>query len=381
MLNQSCNTLDGSVAQTVPPDDRLLDVSAASWWTGPGNAFFRFSLLWLIFLAGVSSSKSWGQPYDSGSSGRSSREQATKLIPYAQLNQTTREKITDVMDSASLYRRLPVNSIAADPDYFRFLVRYPEVIVNIWQIMGVTQMSTTRTGAFTIDTDDGGGTTSTLDLIFGNENLNIFYGEGVYEGPVFRRKINGRCVLILRTDYRQDPQGQSHVINQMDVFLKLDNVGANLMAKTIQPIVGSTADQNFSDSLKFIQRLHETTVENGPGVQHMAYRLNIDDEVRQKFIEAAGLVYERAGEVRINSEQQRMTVPSMVGHSSYNSDSKMDSNSVGTSPTRQPASNHYNQPPATIQPVNGTSTYSVDQQIPVYRPSPSYSAPAYGTIR
>jgi hypothetical protein len=224
---------------------------------------------------------------------RQLRNQTQQIIPWQQLNAEAREKISDVVQNPSMYRRCPSCTIAADPDLFRFLVRYPEVVVSIWQIMGVTQMTAERTAPFVLDTDDGAGTISQLELIYGNENLHIYYGTGTYQGPVFRRKMTGRCVIVLRSLYSVDGLGQPKTTNEMDIFLKMDNVGTNLMAKTIQPLVGPTADQNFLDSLQFIQRLNEKTVENGPGVQHMGNRLNIEDNVKEKFIELTGLVYER----------------------------------------------------------------------------------------
>jgi len=242
---------------------------------------------------------------------RQFRNQTNQSIPWQQLNQEAREKISDVVQNPSMYRRCPSCTIAADPDFFRFLVRYPEVVVSIWQIMGVTQMSAERTAPFVLDTDDGAGTISQLELVYGNENLHIYYGTGTYQGPVFRRKMTGRCVLVLRSLYSVDGLGQSKATNEMDIFLKMDNVGTSLMAKTIQPIVGPTADQNFLDSLQFIQRLNEKTMENGPGVQHMGTRLGIEDGVKEQFIELAGLVYERSLKSQMGSIGGSRVPPSM----------------------------------------------------------------------
>ncbi len=315
-----------------------------------GLAFFAFGFV-SIPICG------FAQTTESGSSSRQNREHAAKLIPFQNLNQPTRDKLSEVIDGVSLYRRLPADSIVADPDYFRFLVRYPEVLVNIWQLMGVTQMTTVRTGPFQLDTDDGSGTVSTLDLVYGNDNLHIYYGVGTYEGPVLRRKVNGRCVLILRNDNRVDATGQNHVISQLDIFLKLDNVGANLMAKTVQPIVGPTADQNFLDSLKFVQRLNETTANNGPGVQHMAHRLNVDEEVRQRFIEAAGLVYERNLKLKASINDPRL------GDTSMNLRSP-------NSPASTTVPTHYE--------TSDRNVTLTDHAIPAYLPTPGYGAPAYG---
>ena len=78
---------------------------------------------------------------DSGSSKRQYRTEALRSIPFQQLNQQTKDKIAPVVQKPSIYRRLPVKTIQVDPDYYRFLVRHPETVIGIWQLMGVTQMT------------------------------------------------------------------------------------------------------------------------------------------------------------------------------------------------------------------------------------------------
>ena len=136
----------------------------------------------VLFLA-TSNPSSATEPLTSGSSSKHLRKQTINSLPYHQLNQQTKEKISDILQKPSIYRQLPVTSINADPDYFRFLVRYPEVIVNIWQLMGITKMSTERTGLYSLATNDGAGTICSLELVYGTDNLHIFYGTGTYEGP------------------------------------------------------------------------------------------------------------------------------------------------------------------------------------------------------
>ena len=230
----------------------------------------------------------------SGTASKQARQQAIGAVPYEQLNPSMRSKLKDILDKPSIYRRLPITEIDIDPDYFVFLVRHPEVIVNIWQIMGITKMKSERVGPYELKTSDGEGTLSNIELVYGSNNLHVFYATGSYEGPILKKQVRGRCVLILRTDYNQGPEGAPRAKSSLDVFLKVDNTTASLIAKTLNPIVGSTADHNFVESLNFLQRLNETTEKNGGGVQRMAGRLqNITPQVRRDFIEKAGVVYQR----------------------------------------------------------------------------------------
>lgn len=248
----------------------------------------------VVFNAAISLSSPAAEQLTAGSSSKRLRNQTVQSIPFHQINQQTKDKISEILKKPSIYRRLPVTAINADPDYFRFLVRYPEVIVNIWQLMGVTRMSTERTGPYTVSCNDGAGTTSSLELVYGTDNLHIFYGIGTYEGPILKRKLTGQCVLVLRSENKAGSNGKPVATSQLDVFLKVENATANLIAKTIQPLVGTTADHNFVESLKFVQRLNETTEKNGPGVQQMGQKFRIEPNVRQQFNEVVDLVFQRA---------------------------------------------------------------------------------------
>ncbi len=244
------------------------------------------------------------QELATGTSSRQLRKEVVRNLPYAQLNAETKAKISEVLEKPSLYRRLPVTAISVDPEHLQFLIRYPETVVGIWELMGITHMQTRRVAPFTLKTNDGAGTTSNMELVFGSPDLHIYYGDGLYEGPVLRRQLRGECVIIVRTRTRAEintgeitpnrPGEPLQTACQLDVFLKLENGTAGIIAKTISPIVGPTADHNFTESLKFVERLNKTAVNNGPGVQRMAERLDIDPHVIQKYQEVAGRVYQRA---------------------------------------------------------------------------------------
>lgn len=265
----------------------------------------RFSLALLIaWSVCLESDCVRAQELSAGTSSRQLRKEVVRSLPYAQLNAETKAKIGDILEKPSLYRRLPVTAISIDVDYLQFLIRYPETVVGIWELMGITHMETRRVGAYELKTDDGAGTTSDMELLYGSPDLHIYYGDGLYEGPVLRKKLRGKCVIIVRTRPHaeintgeitaQRPGAPLKTACQLDVFLKLESGTAGIIAKTISPIVGPTADHNFTESLKFVERLNQTTIDNGPGVQQMAERLDIDRHVIKKFQTVAGRAYDRA---------------------------------------------------------------------------------------
>jgi hypothetical protein len=225
------------------------------------------------------------------------RYAAEQAIPFDKLRPETRAKLLSVVDRPSLYRRLPIQSIDCDHELHVFLVRYPEVVVNIWQLMGITNIQATRTAKYTIEGTDGVGTDSRVDLVYGTPDLHLFYCEGTYEGPLFKRQLSGRSVLLMRSAYSFDRAKRPIVTNQLDVFLTIDNAGAELVAKTLHNTVGKTVDMNFIETTKFLTRISEAAERNGPGMQNLAAKLNsCEPDVRQQFGDISSGVSVRAAE-------------------------------------------------------------------------------------
>ena len=52
-----------------------------------------------------------------------------------------------------MFRRLPIRTIECDSEMYLFLLRHPDVVVNIWQVLGVSQLEVRQIdqGAVRID--------------------------------------------------------------------------------------------------------------------------------------------------------------------------------------------------------------------------------------
>ncbi len=229
------------------------------------------------------------------STSRESREDAVRSIPFDKLDEKSRSKLWDVVSDPSVFRRMPTQMVDCDPDLFVFLVRHPEVVVNVWDLMGVTTANIKRVDPFRFDADDGAGTASRVELVYGDANTHVLYAEGKYDGPLAARAINGRCVIVLRSEYMQGDNERTYVTTRLDVFLRVDRFAAELVAKTLQPLVGKTADQNFAESTQFLGRLSRAAERNGAGVQRMSSKLTrVDPSVRAEFAQLAATINHRA---------------------------------------------------------------------------------------
>jgi hypothetical protein len=229
------------------------------------------------------------------SASRAARQDAAQSIPVDKLDAGARAKVAYVLADASFFRRMPVCVIPCDPELYLFLVEHPDVIVNVWQVLGVTQVAMQQADSGGFWVTDPAGTKGTVEYLYSDHDTQVIYTEGAYDGPLFARPVRGRGLLILKSGYVREPDGRHYVTTRMDAFMRVENVGAELLTKAFSPLVGKVADINFTYTAGFVGHLSQTAEKNHESVQRLAGKLDkVRPEVRGQFAKLAERVAEKA---------------------------------------------------------------------------------------
>jgi len=229
---------------------------------------------------------------------RAAREDAQRSIPFHRLDPDARAKVASVLQDVTFFRRMPIRVTPCDPELYLFLVRHPDVIVNIWQVTGVTKVTMQETGPATFWITDPVGTQGSVEYLYSDHDTQVIYTEGSYDGPLFARPVKGRGLLILRSGYVREPDGRYYVTSRLDAFMRIDHLGLEILTKTFHPLVGRVADINFTYTTGFLGNLSRTAESNGDGMQHLAGKLTrVQPHVRQQFAQVAQRVAEKAIEL------------------------------------------------------------------------------------
>jgi hypothetical protein len=230
-----------------------------------------------------------------GTTNYQARQDSIRLLPLAKLDNQQRAKVQQLTTDSSIFRRLPTQSIECDPDFYGFLIEHPEVIVNIWSVLGISDVKIKRIGENTFDANDGAGTLGKVEFLYRSRDTHLLYGEGTYEGRLFTKKVRGRCLLLLKTAYLPQSNGNYFITCRLDAFMQLDNVGVDMLAKTFQPFVGQIADHNFRETTGFVESLYRAAEINYSGMQALSQKLTlVQPEVRKGFVEVSEQVAVRA---------------------------------------------------------------------------------------
>jgi hypothetical protein len=216
------------------------------------------------------------------------RRDAIRSIPFDKLSGEDAAKIKAVLSNVSIFRRMPIRVVDCDPELYVFLVRHPDVVVNIWELFKISRLKVRETGKSQFEVSESEGASANIRFVYQNHDTHVIYGEGVYEGSLLNRKVSGRGVLVLKSGYVRETNGRYYVTSRMDSFLCIEPAGAELVTKTISPMLGKTVDNNFTQTLAFIGSLSRTAEVNSRGVQRLGEQLtHVPPEVRERFVELA----------------------------------------------------------------------------------------------
>ena len=238
-----------------------------------------------------------GQPAKAMST-REAREDAVRAIPYAKLGRGARARVSNVLSATTLYRRLPNQRIDCDPRLFQFLIEHPDLVVNIWEVLGISEVTLSRVDAHRFEANDGAGTLGSIDFLHSSPTLHLLYAEGSYEGPLFGRPVKGKVLILMRSKELGKTDGRKYVSCQVDAFLQMENLGAGMLAKTFQPLVGAAADHNFQETAKFLAALNRAAEANRAGMRHMSEKLaRVEEADRTQFVELTDQLADQAAAV------------------------------------------------------------------------------------
>ena len=215
---------------------------------------------------------------------REAEREAIAALPLAQLAAQDRATVRSVVENHSVYRRLPTSVVQCDPHLFSFLLDHPEVLTNIWQLMRISDVHLQRTSADTFRADDGQGTVADIKVLYRGHDTQLLYAEGAYSGPLLTQPIRGRCLLLLRFQGIEETNGRHYVTCRLDTFLHMERVGIDMLAKAFHPLVGRSADANFTETLAFVGHLSQTCTANPSGTARLAQMLtHVEPTTRTRF--------------------------------------------------------------------------------------------------
>ncbi len=208
-----------------------------------------------------------------GTSSRDVRDRAIVRLRKTQLTQSGRQTSNHVIENLSLFRRLPEIRFEVNPETYDYFVGHPDVVVSLWQAMGISAMKLQQTGPFKYEMDNNDGTRSEMFYLRKSKSTNIIYCRGDFKSPLLKKPITGSGVLCLHSKFEKQKDGTVFVRHSADVFITFPSTAIETAAKVISPVSNYISDRNFQEISLFMHTISLTMARQPSWLQQMADRL------------------------------------------------------------------------------------------------------------
>lgn len=221
-----------------------------------------------------------------------SKKKAIKELPLSQMSAPNQKVAQGIIDDLSLFRELPTLSFQTDPRVYRFFLSHPDVAVNIWRAMGVSDFKMWQTSQVGFKADAGDGTSGDVTLLYTDNKQCVVTCNGIYDSPLLVKPIRARALLHLESNTTRNPQGVATVQHRIKMFVAFPSSAVETTAKIVSPISNRIVDRNFYEVSLFVHMM-STAMEQQPGwVEQLANRLkDVPDSQKAKLMKLTAEVY------------------------------------------------------------------------------------------
>ncbi|MDO5565382.1 MAG: hypothetical protein Q4G59_01905 [Planctomycetia bacterium] len=226
------------------------------------------------------------------STSRTSAEQIVGKIPWQYFSAENQARIKGIISNHTLYRRLPISGGYCNPEILDFVLYHPETIVGLWETLGYTELTLQRVGNSSFLLQDKAGTVGNIDVLFQSDEMLVIWCNGSYRGPVKSGEIVGEMLIVLQVRYTEDVLRKPVAICRLDSFVRVKNVGIDLMGRIFGPALGKIADNNLEQTFVFVSSISKTAEEAPDALRDLVLRTSsLSPQTRENFLLIAQRAY------------------------------------------------------------------------------------------
>lgn len=208
------------------------------------------------------------------------------VVPLEQVAAHARNAVAEVIRDAHFHKQGKPETFPCNPRIYMKLLSDPVLTLALWHDLGQTPARLTETAPGKYQGTDGAGTNANWEFVLRSPRLNVLLCDLQYASPRGAAKLDGRIVLIVRSGFFREVNGEFWIQQEVEAYVKIDSRGWKAVAVTIRPLIEKLLEDQVQEAGWFISlmgRLVETHPDWASGVvaQHVA----LPAENRKSFVE------------------------------------------------------------------------------------------------
>ena len=182
----------------------------------------------------------------------SKKTDVAETVPLNLIPTQYRESVSEVIRGASFHKKSQAETFPANPRVYLRLLNEPTLTLSLWQDLGETPAKLEQIGPSQFRGTDGSGTSAVWEYVVRSPKLLVMMCDLEYVSPRGAARLNGRIVLIVRSGFFQEVNGDPWVQQQVEIFVKVDSRGWKAVAATLRPVIEKILDEQVQEAGWFV---------------------------------------------------------------------------------------------------------------------------------
>lgn len=183
-----------------------------------------------------------------------------QVVPLDRIAPALRESVAEVIADPTLHRQGAPDTFPCNPRVYMALLYEPAVTLALWQDLAASPARLRQVGPGRYEGTDGAGTTASWEYAYRSPRLNVMLCELEHLTPRGNGRVNGRIVLVVRTAYFRETNGEPWIRHEVEAFVKVDTRGWKAVAKTMRPLIEKLLDEQVQEAGLFVSLMGRLVV-------------------------------------------------------------------------------------------------------------------------
>jgi hypothetical protein len=159
------------------------------------------------------------------------RQISAAQVPLEKLEPQLRDKVGNLLQTAPLFVRGPVESFPCRSLVYQQLLDNPDWVIHCWRVLGACKANITRQPNGTFVGKDTHGSELRWQLLSLEPGRRIWFVEGAGRPAPLMPMVQLKAIVLLRYQSVQGEDGRVGIRHRVDMFAQYDSKAVDLLSK------------------------------------------------------------------------------------------------------------------------------------------------------
>jgi hypothetical protein len=176
----------------------------------------------------------------------------SEIVPLNRIAPDYRDVVAEVIRDHTFRRHGKPETFPCNPRIYLSLLNEPVLTLALWKDLNPHPAVLRQIAQDRFEGTDGAGTSATWQYVLRSPRLHVLLCNLDYATPRGNARLVGRIVLVVRSGFYKEVNGEHWVQHDIEAFVKVDSHGWKAVAATVRPLLERLLEDQVKEAGWFI---------------------------------------------------------------------------------------------------------------------------------